>query len=344
MHRRAGWIGRGVGVLAGLVLGLLLVPAGCSGRSAPSDGDARSVVVSIAPLSGLVRSVLGEDARVVVLIPPGVSPHAWEARPSDLALLRRADLVVLNGGGVERGLADIVRASEREGRTVIVLTDLAGPGAHGTHAQDDGHAHDESHAHDDGHGHDDTTAHDDGHGHEDAHAGGGGVHDHGDHGEPHLWLDFDAVRELVRRIGAWGGADADEALRRIDEIEQEYRDRLSPFRGATVITDHRAWDGLLGRFGIEVAGVLRASEHGELPPGRLAEVIEQVRRQGVRAVLVEVQFSPREGERIAKAAQVGVGRLDPIGGEDWFAMMRANLEAIEGALRGSAGAGGGPDG
>ncbi len=327
-------------MLAGLVLGLLLVPAGCSGGSEAGDEDVPRVVVSLAPLSGLVRSVLGEDVPVVVLIPPGVSPHAWEARPSDLALLRRADLVVLNGGGVERGLADMVRASERDGRTVIVLADLAGPAGQGTHVQDDGDAHDESHAHDDGHGHDDASGHDDGHGHEDAHAGGGGVHDHGDHSEPHLWLDFDAVRELVRRIGAWGGVDASEALGRIDEIEQEYRDRLSPFRGAAVITDHRAWDGLLGRFGIEVAGVLRAGEHGELPPGRLAQVVEQVRSEGVRAVLVEVQFSAREGERIAEAAQVGVGRLDPIGGEDWFAMMRANLEAIERALQG----GGGPDG
>ncbi len=304
MPQRSSSIGTGVGTLAALVLLLcfLLVPVACRDGS-DEGGTAPRVVVSLAPLGGLVRSVLGEGTAVGVLIPPGVSPHAWEARPADLAMLRRAELVVINGAGVERGLMDMIRASDRPGRTVIVLARL------GEHARSDAHGHDDA-------------------------RDIGGAHDHDAHGESHLWLDFAAVRDLVRRVGAWSGRDAGRALARIDEIERDYRTRLASYQGTRVITDHRAWDGLLGRFGIEVVGVLRAGEHGELSPGRLAQVVAQIREAGVRAVLVEVQFSARESERIAEAARVPVARLDPIGGEDWFAMMRANLDAIGNALEG----------
>ena len=89
------------------VLGLvIMVPttAACGGDG-PADGRPM-VVVSTTVLGDLVAQVAGDAAQVKVLMPPGVDPHEYAASASDAARLGDAALVVINGLGLESGLAD----------------------------------------------------------------------------------------------------------------------------------------------------------------------------------------------------------------------------------------------
>lgn len=296
--------------------GATIVSCSPAGES-PGASPGVRVVASIPPIAGLLRDALPEGARVDVLIPAGVSPHGFESRPADLAILRRADLVVLNGLGVETGVGDMVASTDRPGRDELVLADIVGVA--GEHVCDDP-THDHSHDH---------ASHD---GDEDG--------EHAEHGalDPHLWLDPSLAAMLVERVGQWGEQNparherVADLLARIAQIDAEYHERLAPYSGRSVITDHRAWDRLLARYGLSVAGVIRPIEHVEPSPGVLASVIETVRTSGASAVFVEPQFAGGPAERIADATNIPIGRLDPLGSGDWFAMMRTNLDEIERTL------------
>src|SRR3974390_2124977 len=62
------------------------------------------IVATTADLASLARSVAGELAQVDALIPPGADPEAYEPRPSDLAKLRDASVLVRVGLGFDHWL------------------------------------------------------------------------------------------------------------------------------------------------------------------------------------------------------------------------------------------------
>src|SRR5512140_1844471 len=84
------------------VLGLGWACGGLVGCSQDHRAAARPVVVaSIHPLAALAREICGDDAPVIELLPPGASPHSFEASPRVVAEGSRASLVVRVGLGLD---------------------------------------------------------------------------------------------------------------------------------------------------------------------------------------------------------------------------------------------------
>jgi zinc/manganese transport system substrate-binding protein len=71
----------------------------------------------------VVENLVGDDARVEVLMPPGADPHEFALSARQAADLREADLVVANGGGFEEGFDDALEAAEDDGATVARAVD-----------------------------------------------------------------------------------------------------------------------------------------------------------------------------------------------------------------------------
>ena len=317
-------------MLTRLILCLaLMMAAGCSEEASPTspDGVPLRVVVTVAPLAGLVEPIIGPGAELTVLMPPGTPVHGHELSPKDIAAMGRADVIVYVGLGLEPQVARFVATHPSANRTVVCFADVVGITVVGGSHEEGGHE-------EGGHG-------EGGHG-----EGGEGVID------PHLWLDPGLVRELIPAVvtavkqaqehrGVLDEAErgrieraGDELLARLDALDQEYRSRLGPFSGESIVTHHAAWSRLAGRYGLEVVSVIRPVEAGEPTPGAVAGAVGAIREHGAKAVFVEPQFGPAEADRIAGAAGVRVEQLDPIGDGDWFAMMRANLDALVRGLGG----------
>lgn len=289
------WVVAWVAVV--LTAALLTVTPGCGRAPERAPGPLR-VAVTIAPLAGLVRAVAPEDAEVRAVIPAGASPHGYQPTPSDAELLRRADLVVAVGLGVEGGLATAIERGVGGSDRSLVFADVVGL---------------------EGHGHD--------------HAGHDG-HDRGSI-DPHLWLDPGLVLQLVealeRELGVIDPDDAaviavraDVLSARIRELDAELERTLAPVRGRAVVTDHDAFGRFCERYGLRVVAIVRPFEGAEPTPGELEAVRGAIERDGVGGVFIEPQFDGRAAHRLAETGGVPVGTLDPIAGEDWFAMMRAN--------------------
>ncbi len=89
-------------------------------------GAARPLVVaSIFPLYDLAREIAGQEARVHLLLPPGADPHSWEPTPKDLLFLRRADLLLAVGHGLEPWLEDLLAGLEETRLKTLLLSEGA---------------------------------------------------------------------------------------------------------------------------------------------------------------------------------------------------------------------------
>jgi zinc transport system substrate-binding protein len=82
-----------------LAVSLIAVAAGCN-READSTGKT-VVAVSILPQAGFVDAIGGDRVEVVVMVPPGASPHTYEVTPDQMTQLSEAKMYAKVGSPVE---------------------------------------------------------------------------------------------------------------------------------------------------------------------------------------------------------------------------------------------------
>ncbi|ASJ07058.1 metal ABC transporter solute-binding protein, Zn/Mn family [Thermococcus pacificus] len=99
-----------------LIAGVLFTP-GVSG----SEGKPL-VVTTIGPLAGIISDAFGNSVDVVYLIPPGADPHEYQLTPSQIELLRKADVIVTTGGHlpVEKRIAELREEGTITGEALFI--------------------------------------------------------------------------------------------------------------------------------------------------------------------------------------------------------------------------------
>ena len=66
------------------------------------------VLVSFYPLYEFTKVIGGERIDVSTIIPPGIEPHDWDPTIQDLQKMQNADMIVINGAGLEPWIAKLV--------------------------------------------------------------------------------------------------------------------------------------------------------------------------------------------------------------------------------------------
>jgi len=105
--------------LIALLVAVALFAAGCSGDDA--DDGRPLVVVTTTILGDVVANVVGDGATVEVLMPAGADPHDYIPSSQQVARIHQADLVVVNGLGLEAGLTDVLEAAVADGANLIEI-------------------------------------------------------------------------------------------------------------------------------------------------------------------------------------------------------------------------------
>src|SRR5262245_64494434 len=75
-----------------------------TGRCPACGGRTPRVVATTSDLASLAQAVAGDLAQVETIIPPATDPEAFEPRPSDLARLKGASIVIRAGLGYDHWL------------------------------------------------------------------------------------------------------------------------------------------------------------------------------------------------------------------------------------------------
>ena len=194
--------------------------------------------------------------------------------------------------------------------------------------------HDHDHDHDHGHAHD---------------------HDH-DHGmfDPHIWTDVVNAQAMVRTIrDAMVELDAANAsvyrsnanayLAELTALDRFVREQVAqiPEANRILVTPHNSFAYFAERYGFQTMSPLGVTTAEADPAaGALAELIEEIKARGVKAVFPENTSSPRLMELIAREAGVTLGKTliaDSLSatGETatYIGKIRHNVSAIVEALK-----------
>jgi zinc/manganese transport system substrate-binding protein len=277
-----------------------------------------SVVATTADYGALATAIGGDKVSLDVLAKPTEDPHFVDAKPSHVVKLNRADVLIESGAGLELGWLPPLVAGSRNKHLL--------PGAPGLVLASTGIALLDVPA---------TLDRSQG----DIHA----------QGNPHFMMDPANAGIVARhltdtfcRLDSASCPTYKENLARFEQrLQQKSRDweaKLAPYRGTQVVTYHTTWRYFAKRFGLQADLFLEPKPGIPPSPPQLASVIQQMKEQGLKLILVE-PFQSRKtaavvadhtGGRVVDVCQFPGGL--PGTDNDYFALMDADVGAIADAL------------
>jgi ABC-type Zn uptake system ZnuABC Zn-binding protein ZnuA len=311
--------------------GLLMLLAWIVALGHPLRARAETRILATLPaIHSWAANVAGDDAVVECLLSADVGPHDFQFKPSDLRKLARADVVLMNGLGVDPWLTRAVdQAGSKPSRRVVTVSEgLRGQLIHHlTPLAIDPTGGPRKSAADHDHGHD--------HGDEDA--------------NPHVWLDpllaKHCVSNIVLALRQVDPGHADGYARRgaaylqeLDALDQRIRSALKGLNNRKVVTFHDAFPYFCRRYDLKLVGVVEEVPHVDPSPRYLAQLSKAIRREKVRVVFSEPQFNPRIVRRLADDLGIRVAELDVLetgtaSRTFYIDGLDRNLRSLETALR-----------
>lgn len=312
MLRRGKW--RAIGGILVLVAGMGLVGVAMRRDDArsPQAGTSVRVVATFYPLAEFARQVGGVDVVAVTATPPGVEPHDFEPTPQQVASLYRANLLLMNGGGVDAWASQLAPALSRAGVRVLEMQPLMGPLL--TPAARD--------------------------------AAGGAVFDE------HFWLDpklaqkeVEAIRDALMAIDPSHAegyrSRAASYIRALQDLDHDFARGLADCRIRSVVTSHASLGYLARAHGFQQIAITGISPEETPSAGALAAIARQVRQLGIRYIFFETLVSPALAQTLAREVGAQTLVFNPLEGltddelargANYLSVMRENLTHLRTAM------------
>jgi zinc transport system substrate-binding protein len=295
--------------LASLVLWLVPV-LDCHARIA--------ILTTFSPVHCFTSNVAGDAADVSVLVPPNAGPHDYSFSPADIQKIAKADVLVMNGAGLENWLKRGIKGAGRKDLLVVdtstgiqLITGLDVRPLPGVHSEPDPDA--------------------------------GGPN-------PHIWLSpinaitqVENIRDgLVSKDPANAGtyrANAGAYIHRLKVLDEQIRAATASLPNKNLITFHDTFPYFARDYGFNVVATFEEFP-GKEPSPRTIELLRKTIATGnVSALFSEPQYSPKAMQIIGNEFKVPVVQLDPMetgdGSKDFYERVtRKNLDALVAAFHG----------
>jgi zinc/manganese transport system substrate-binding protein len=297
-----------------VVVTSVLLLAGASSASA-----AVNVVASTEDLASLAREVGGDKVKIEFIGRGYQDPHFVEAKPSFILKLAKADILIVVGRELEIGwLPPLIQQSRNakiqqgaDGYLDASLTAriLEIPTSQVTRAMGDVHP----------------------------------------LGNPHYWLDPDNGRRIAKAIetklaavspgdAAYFQARYADFDKRLAEAEKRWDAAMAPYKGLKIVTYHRSWPNFAERFGLDVMGYVEPKPGIPPSPGHTIELIQEMKRQNVKILLVEPYFDLKTPQAIGRETGAKVLVMSPsVGGEkeitDYIGLFDYDIKLLVAAIK-----------
>ncbi len=302
-----------------------------------------TAVASITIIQDIAKNVAGDKITVDFLVPTDGDVHAFEPTPADVKKIAGADLILVNGVGLEQFLDKLIADSGTKGKVITVsqglgiqkfLSIAARAGASSTTA--------------------DVAKI----------IGVSGSYKCGapqpgeDIGEcdPHMWQNVANVIVYTLNIrDAFIAADPANAdtyntnagnyIAQLQKLDADLFTGLAsiPAANRVLVTNHDAMGYFATRYGFQIAGVvIPGGTTGQEPdPKAVADLINTITAKNVKAVFLENVASDKMANQIAGQSGVKVVQAlytDALGdanssGATYLDMVRANLKTLQDALK-----------
>ena len=305
--------GKGMNVKKSLVFLMLFVPIMIFSQLAWGQGEKNKIPVfaSILPQAYFLERIGGSHVDVEVLIGAGQSPHSYEPTPKQMAKLATAKAFFSIGVPVEKGVLRKIRQSHKQ---LIIVETQQGI----TYRYLAGH----DYEHGEAHGKDRKP-------------------EGKKEPDPHIWMAPKLVKIQARNIcdalnrldpahkkeyaANMRAFDAD-----LDRVDARISRSLAPFKGRKMYVFHPSFGYFADAYGlIQVPIEIEGKEPGAR---QLTKFIDRAKKDGVKVMFVQPQFSARSAEAVAKAIGGVVVPIDPLA-RDYLANLDRIAAAVEQGLR-----------
>ncbi len=287
--------------------------------SAPAEAKKLNVMTSTTDMAALVQEVGGDRVNVEAIAKGYQDPHYVEAKPSFLLKLRQADLLVVVGLQLEIGWLPPLITQSGNPRIQVGAPGyldasqfaeiLEIPTGQVTRAMGDVHP----------------------------------------QGNPHYWLDPDNGRRIAKglagKLSQMSPGDAayfqqrfQDFDRRLTEAEKRWKAAMKPYRGRKVVTYHRSFPNFAKHFGLDVVGYVEPRPGIPPTPSHTLELIQMMKRDNVKVILVEPYFDLKTPNSIARETGGKVlVYLPSVGGEkdvtDYFKLFDYDIDLLTKAFQ-----------
>ena len=243
--------------------------------------------------------------------------HDYSLSTKDLKTLSNADILIINGAGMESFLDDVI--DEYSDLKIIEASkgiDLIEDTEHDDHTED--------------------------HDHED--------HDH--NVNPHVWVSISKNIEEVSNIAEELSSldpnhaneyqdNANEYIAKLENLKTEMHSTLDNIAHKDIITFHEAFPYFAEEFGLNIVGVIEIEPDSEPSAKEVENIISIINEKNIKALFTEPQYSSKIADTIAKETGASIYTLDPIvtgdsnekAYNDYIIKMQENLNTLKEALK-----------
>lgn len=276
-----------------------------------SPGQSVNVVATTTQVADFVRVIGGDRVDVVSLVKPGIDPHEYEPTPQDVQRLSQANLIAINGVGLEAYLSKLLEQAGGD-KPVAVLSRGVKIRKGNLEQQKYG----------------------------DPHIWLNPLN---------VKLMVDNLADALAQVDPAGAgayrANAAAYKQQLDALDQSIRQQIDtiPRDRRKMVTNHDAFGYYIDRYGLTFVGSVIPSLDSNAQPSaqQVAEIVRKIKQQKVPAVFTESSLNPKLEEQIARDAGVTVVATlyaDSLGepgspAATYLGMMEANTQAIVEALR-----------
>ncbi len=266
------------GILLGFV-GIGIVCCFCRGSAAAAEKNVVnvqpiSVFVSIQPQAYFVKRIGGDHVRVEILVRPGAGPATYAPTPKQMARLAAARVFFRIGVPFEHSLLVKIRRTIPD---LLIVDTSAGL----KHRQITGK----------------------------------------NELDPHTWMDPMLVKRQGRVIlQTLEKIDPRNTMKYeknyikfandLDALDERIRKELKKSVGKTIFVYHPAYGYFCRAYGLRQKAVEAGGRNPS--PKQLVHLIEQAKKEGVRVIFVQPQFSKKKAQVIARAIGGVVMFFDPL--------------------------------
>lgn len=252
------------------LLGMLLCAA-----PAMADPTPVPVVASFSILGDMVKTIGGDAVSVKILVGPNSDTHTYQPTPDDAKTITDAKIVFVNGLGFEGWMQRLIESSGYKGPVVT-----ASNGVNPRTMMDDGAK---------------IT-------------------------DPHAWQDLSNGRMYVRNIAAALEQQIPDQAAAIRARAEKYDGQLAdmdvqvkkqfaeiPAAQRKIITSHDAFGYFGAAYGMKVLAPIAGNTEAEPNAADVAQIGDQMKREGIKTIFLENMINPRLVEQLAKDAGAKVG-------------------------------------
>jgi len=267
------------------------------------------VVASFSIIGDMVTQIAGNNVDLKILVGANGDAHEYEPTTVDARSLANADIVFINGLGLEGWIERLIHSSGYKGQVIIVTKSIKTleADAHG-HVADDPHAWQDL-----------------------------------ANGKIYMINIRDALANADKTHSAEYTKNTALYLKELDALDSWVKSEIAkvPADKRTVISMHDSFQYFALRYGVKFIAPLGISTESQASAADMARIIDQVRKQNITAVFLENMTDSRLIRQLESDAGAHVGGTlysDAISAPDepapnYIAMFRHNVTELVAAMQ-----------